>query len=288
MVVADSPFILEVNESNYEQIVIQGSYRLPVLVDFWASWCQPCQVLMPLLAKLADEYQGRFVLAKINTEEQQAIAGQFGIRSIPTVKLFRDGQPVDEFAGALPESEIRAFLERHMPRASDGNLAQAEERLQAGDPEGALALLAQAREEDPGNPRLLIAMAQIQTAGGDPEAAEQSLAALPADEQDKPEVETLRAQLFFGRIAAQGSPPGETAQRVAEAPDDTEARYRLAAQQVLANEVENAVDNLLLIVQKDRKFGDDAGRLALLKLFDLLGEDPAVKRYRARMFNMLH
>ena len=117
---------------------------------------------------------------------------------------------------------------------------------------------------------------------------EQSLAELPADEQEKPEVQTLRAQLFFSRIAAAGDPPAETAQRLEQVPDDTEARYRLAAQQVMANDVENAVDNLLLIVQKDRKFGDDAGRVALLRLFDMLGEDPAVNRYRARMFNLLH
>ena len=285
---ADSPYIFEIDETNYEQIVLQGSHQVPVLVDFWASWCQPCKILMPLLAKLVEEYQGRFILAKINTEEQQAIAGQFGIRSIPTVKLFRDGQPVDEFAGALPESEIRAFLDRHMPRVSDGTLAQAEERLHAGDTDGALALLSQAQADDPGNPRLLMAMAQIQAASGDPEAAEKSLAELPADEQEKPEVLTLRAQLFFSLIATAGDPPAETAQRLTQAPDDTEARYRLAAQQVMANQVEDAVDNLLLIVQKDRQFGDDAGRVALLRLFDMLGEDPAVNRYRARMFNMLH
>ena len=285
---ADSPYIFDIDEANYEQIVLQGSHQVPVLVDFWASWCQPCQLLMPLLAKLVEEYQGRFILAKINTEEQQAIAGQFGIRSIPTVKLFRDGQPVDEFAGALPESEIRAFLDRHLPRASDGSVAQAEERLHAGDTEGALALLSQAREDDPANPRLLVAMAQIQAASGDPQAAEQSLAELPTDEQEKPEVQTLRAQLFFNLIATDGDPAAETAQRVADAPDDTGARYRLAAQQVMANDVDSAVDNLLLIVQKDRKFGDDAGRLALLRLFDMLGEDPAVNRYRARMFNLLH
>ena len=284
----DSPYIFEIDETNYEQIVLQGSHQVPVLVDFWASWCQPCQMLMPLLARLVEEYQGRFILAKVNTEEQQAIAGQFGIRSIPTVKLFRNGQPVDEFMGALPEAEIRAFLDRHMPRASDGSLAQAEQRLHAGDTEGALALLSQARADDPGNPRLLIAIAQIQATSGDPEAAEQSLAELPADEQEKPEVQTLRAQLFFSRNAAAGDPPAETAQRLEQVPDDTEARYRLAAQQVMANDVENAVDNLLLIVQKDRKFGDDAGRVALLRLFDMLGEDPAVNRYRARMFNLLH
>ena len=283
---ADSPYIFEIDESNYEQIVLQGSHQTPVLVDFWANWCQPCKMLMPVLAQLVEEYQGRFILAKINTEEQQAIAAQFGIRSIPTVKLFRDGQPVDEFAGALPESEIRVFLDRHLPRPSDGSLAQAEERLQAGDTEGALALLTQARESDPGNPRITLAMAQLQAAAGNFEAAEQSLACLPADELDKPETKRLSGQLFFGRIAA--TEPTGVAARLESAPDDTEARYRLAAQQILANDVENAIENLLLIVQKDRKFGEDAGRLALLRLFDMLHEDPAINRYRARMFNLLH
>jgi putative thioredoxin len=285
---ADSPHIVEIDENNYEQVVLQGSHQVPVLVDFWASWCQPCKMLMPLLAKLVDEYQGRFTLAKINTEEQQAIAAQFGIRSIPTVKLFRDGQPVDEFAGALPESEVRAFLDRHLPRASDGSIVRADERLQAGDTEGALGLLSQARVEDPHNPRLLTAIAQIQATEGDFEAADQTLSELPADEQAKPEVRQLSAQLFFGQIAAAANTPEATARRVAEAPDDTESRYRLAAQQVMAGEMENAMENLLLIVQKDRKFGDDAGRIALLKLFDVLGEDPAINRYRARMFNLLH
>jgi len=285
---ADSPYIFEIDENNYEQVVLQGSHQVPVLVDFWASWCQPCKILMPLLAKLVDEYQGRFILAKINTEEQQAIAAQFGIRSIPTVKLFRDGQPVDEFAGALPEPEVRAFLDRHLPRASDRILVQAGERLQAGDTEGALGLLSQARVEDPHNPRLLTAIAQIQATEGDFEAADQTLSELPADEQDKPEVRRLRAQLFFREIAASADTPEAATRHVADAPDDTESRYRLAAQQVLANDTANAMENLLLIVQKDRKFGDDAGRIALLKLFDVLGEDPAVNRYRARMFNLLH
>ena len=284
---ADSPYVFEIDETNYDQIVIQGSKQVPVLVDFWASWCQPCRILMPLLAKLADEYQGRFVVAKINTEEQQAIAAQFGIRSIPTVKLFRDGQAVDEFAGALPEAEIRAFLERHLPRASDGRVAEAEQRLHAGDRDAALALLAQAQQEDPGNPRMLMAMAQIQAADGDFEAAEQTLLQLPADEQAKPEVRRLLGQLFFGRIAAQDSHEAITA-RLAEAPDDSTARYRLAAHQLGIGETDAAAENFLAIMQRDRKFGDDAARSALLKLFDMLGDDPSVNRYRARMFNLLH
>ena len=284
---ADSPYIFEIDETNYEQLVLQGSQRVPVLVDFWASWCQPCQILMPLLAKLVDEYQGRFILAKINTEEQQAIAAQFGIRSIPTVKLFRDGQPVDEFAGALPEAEIRAFLERHLPRASDGSVAEAERRLQAGDRDGALELLHKAQAEDPRNPRLLMAMAKIKAADGDLEVAEQTLLQLPPDEQAKPEVRHLLGQLFFAAIAAQDSHEAATA-RLAEAPDDSAARYRLAAHQLGIGEIDTAVDNLLTIMQKDRSFGDDSARKALLKLFDMLGDDPSVTRYRARMFNLLH
>ena len=284
---ADSPYVFEIDETNYNQIVLQGSRQVPVLVDFWASWCQPCQILMPLLAKLADEYQGRFIVAKIDTEAQQAIAAQFGIRSIPTVKLFRDGQPVDEFAGALPEAEIRAFLERHLPRASDGSVAEAEQRLHAGDRDGALELLSQALLEDPGNPRILMAMAQIKVVDGDFEAAEQTLSLLPPDEQAKPEVRRLLGQVFFGRIAAQES-PDVSAARLTEAADDSAARYRQAAHQISIGEIDAGAENLLTIMQKDRDFGDDAARTALLKLFDMLGDEPSVNRYRARMFNLLH
>lgn len=110
---ADSPFIVEVTKENYAELM-QASFQVPVLMDFWASWCQPCHALMPILAKLAEEYQGKFILGKLNTEEEQEIASQFGIRSIPTVKLFQDGQPVDEFMGALPEQAVRQFLSKHI------------------------------------------------------------------------------------------------------------------------------------------------------------------------------
>jgi len=285
---ADSPFIVDIDESNYEQIVIQGSHQVPVLVDFWASWCQPCQMLMPLLARLADEYQGRFIVAKLNTEEQQAIAAQFGIRSIPTVKLFRDGAPVDEFMGALPEAEIRAFLDRHLPRESDNTVAEAEQQLLAGDADTAIALLTAAREADPANTRVLIALARAQAAAGDLEAASQTLDGLPPEAQDKPEIRHLRGRMFFDRIALQATAPETLAGRVEADPADSEARYQLAAQQVMQGDLEAALEGLLQLMQRDRKYGDDAARNALLRLFDMLGDDPAVTRYRARMFNLLH
>jgi putative thioredoxin len=285
---ADSPYVVEIDENNYQQVVIEGSYQVPVLVDFWASWCQPCQMLMPLLAKLADEYQGRFVLAKINTEEQQAIAAQFGIRSIPTVKLFVAGQPVDEFAGALPEAQIRAFLDRHLPRASDDVIVQAQELMLAGDIKGALAILDAADADDPGNPRVDIARAQALAAGGEIESAVATLDALPADAQDNPEVSRLRGQLFFDRIAGPDLSTQAVLAKVEADPTDVDSRYRLAAIQAIEGDYESALENFLVVMQKDRKLGDDGARQALLKLFDMLGEDPIVSRYRARMFNLLH
>jgi putative thioredoxin len=111
---ADSPYIVTLTAANFEAVVIDGSFDRPVLVDFWADWCAPCRMLMPILAKLVDEYRGRFILAKLNTEEEQALAAQFGIRSLPTVQLFKDGRPVDQFMGALPEAQVREFLDRHV------------------------------------------------------------------------------------------------------------------------------------------------------------------------------
>lgn len=284
---ADSPYIFEIDQSNYEQIVIQGSHQVPVLVDFWATWCQPCQTLMPLLAKLADEYQGRFILAKINTEEQQEIAAQFGIRSIPTVKLFSQGQPVDEFAGALPETDIRAFLDRHLPRESDNAVQQAQELLSTGDISGAITALQAAQAADPGNPRITMTLAQVLASSGEIEAAEQTLDSLPDDEQSKPEIARLRGQMYFHRLAGDAS-IDQLMQQLADNPDDLETRFRLAAAQVMQGDASGALDNFLLVMQKDRKFGDDGARLALLKLFDMLGDEPAVARYRARMFALLH
>ncbi len=284
---ADSPYIIDVTRDNYAEFM-QASFQVPVLLDFWASWCQPCHALMPVLAKLAEEYDGRFLLGKLNTEEEQEIAGQFGIRSIPTVKLFRDGQPVDEFMGALPEQAVRQFLDKHLPRESDGVVVQAYDALQSGDTEAAIAALKQAHETDPDNPRITLALAEILAMSGDTEAAEATLNSLPPDEKDKPAATALRSQLFFVGQVADAPAASELEAKLGSDPDDLEALHQLALRKVVDRDYEAAMELLLTLMQKDRAFKDDAGREGLVKVFELLGDDPRVGQYRRRMANLLY
>lgn len=286
---AHSPHVVVVTAQNFQSVVLDGSCERPVLVDFWADWCAPCRSLMPILAKLAEEYGGRFLLAKVDTDREQVLAGQFGIRSLPTVQLFRDGQVVDQFMGALPESQVRDFLDRHLPRASDRLLAAARELMASGDLAGASAMVERARAEDPDNVRLRLAEVQLTALRGDVAQARAALDALPMELVDDPEVLALRGQLRFA-VALEGAPSEpELAARVAVAAGDCQARYQLAAALVMRGDYQGALDQLLEIMRRDRAFGDDAGRKGMLAVFDLLGgSGDLVARYRARMMNVLY
>jgi putative thioredoxin len=247
------PFIIDVTRDNYEQ-VMKTSFEVPVLIDFWANWCQPCHALMPVLARLAEEYQGKFVLGKLNTEDEQEIAARFGIRSIPNCKLFRDGQPVDEFMGALPEQAVRQFLDRHVANESDALIEQAGQLLDDGDVEGARGILD----------------------------------GLPAADADRPGAASLRNRLYFAEQVAGAPDAGELAAKLEADPADSTALHQLALRKIVTQDFDGAVDLLLRLMRNDREFGDDAGRRELLKIFDLLGDDPRVGQYRRRMASLLH
>jgi putative thioredoxin len=245
-------------------------------------------MLMPILARLADEYRGRFILAKVNTEEQQALAAEFGIRSLPTVQLFKDGRPVDQFMGALPEGQIREFIDRHIPRASDGLLAQAQGFMTAGDLDAARTMIERAREQDPDNARIALAEAQLMAARGQIEEAQAALERLPLDLASEPEVQALRGQLRFVSALDGADSESELITRLASDPTDSLARYQLAAHQVVRGDYAAALENLLTLMTRDRAFQEDAGRKGMLAIFDLLGSGELVARYRAKMMNALY
>ncbi len=283
---ADSPFIIDVTADNFSAVVLEGSMKQPVLVDFWADWCQPCQALMPVLSKMAEQSQGLFILAKINSDQNQDLAQQFGVRSLPTVKLFKNGQPVDEFMGALPESQIQAFIDQHIDRESDRIHARAIEALQVNDQEAALKLLQQANAMDPERVQIAVDLATLMADVGQSAEAVTLLKTLPKEEQGSAIVAALLARLEFAG-SAESLPDLETLKAQA-AEGDLEAKLQLSNKLVAAGNHEPAMIQLLEIMQKDRGFKDDIGRTTLLKIFDMLGADPLVEQYRRKMFSFLY
>jgi putative thioredoxin len=286
---ADAPFIVTVTSQNFHQIVIAGSHDRPVLVDFWADWCAPCRALMPILAKLADQYAGKFLLAKLDTEAEREIAAQFGIRSLPTVQLFKDGKAVDEFMGALPEAQVRAFLDRHIPREPDILVARAEALMSARDLDAAARLIAQSLQLEPGHPQARIAEVRLKTLSGDTQGAEDLIGRLPVDLLRDPQVVALSGQLRFASVVHSAQPEPELQARLAANPGDSEARYQLAAHCIARGDFEGALELLLELMRRNRTYGDDAGRKGMLLIFDLLGEtSEVVSRWRSRMFTAMH
>jgi putative thioredoxin len=279
-----TPYSADVTLETFDALVLQKSHEIPVLVDFWAAWCGPCQSLMPRLAKLAEDYQGKFFLAKVDTDAEQKLAGQYGIRSLPTVKLFKGGQVVGEFMGAQPDKTIRELLDRHIARESDALLVEALRVEAAGDRMAAVAALRAAVAADPANDRVRVHLGRLLLEAAQTEDAAAVLKKVSADAPADPELGALLARLEFVRIAS-GAPSTEAlAKTVAAEPGNSEARYQLAARQVLADAFEPAMEHLLEIVARDRKFGNDAARKALLTVFTLLGgKGELVKRYRARL-----
>lgn len=279
--------VLDVTTENFSSAVIEASHRVPVLVDFWASWCGPCRMLLPIVTRLAEEYAGLFVLAKINIDEQPELATRFGVRSVPTVKLVRSGDVVDEFLGAQPEAAVRAFLDRHVERASDKTAAEAQALLTAGRLEEATRMLEAALAVEPANSKLLLALADAVLRAGDSARARVLLEQLPAAARDDEAVANVEARLEFADRAAEIPSTEALAERLQANPDDGEARHQLATRQVMAGDHEAALENLLELLKRDRAYRD-AARTDMLKVFTILGVSDLAGRYRGLMFNALH
>ncbi|TYP63520.1 thioredoxin [Stutzerimonas stutzeri] len=288
---SQTPYIFDVTSANFEQLVLENSFHKPVLVDFWAEWCAPCKALMPLLAKITEEYQGELVLAKVNCDIEQDVVARFGVRSLPTVVLFKDGQPVDGFAGAQPESAIRAMLEPHVqaPAAPEADLLETAQALFAeGRISDAENLLKQLLAEDNENAAALILYARCLAERGELGEAELVLDAVKGDEH-KQALAGARAQLTFLRQAADLPEVADLKSRLAQNAEDDEAAYQLAIQQLARQQHEAALDGLLKLFVRNRGYADGLPHKTLLQVFDLLGSDhPLVTTYRRKLYQALY
>lgn len=285
----NSSYVFDVNGKQFSQLVIDGSAEVPVMVDFWASWCRPCQILGPIITKLAEEFSGKFLLAKVNVDENKELAMRYDARSIPTVKIFLHGEIVDGFVGVRTESSIREMLERFIERESDAILETAVLAYQQGDVTQALSLLKQAGADDPENIRVSKELVQIQLETGDYVAFIKTFNALPYKVRESDEWKALRAKTMFADIVLQAPDRDALLQRVNQDNNDLTSCYQLGALLALGEEYEAALEKLLMVLQKDRRFNDGAARKGLLLVFDMLdGRGKLVEEYRRKMSLLLY
>jgi len=285
-----SQFSFDVTEAEFEQRVLQSSRALPVIVDFWASWCQPCKVLKPMLEKLAEEHQGSFLLAKVDTEAWPNLAAHFGVRGIPDVRAFVDGRIVDGFTGALPEAQVREFLRRIMPSPAEPIVQRAQARLAQGDAVGALAQLREAVIVDPAHEGAWVLLIEQLIAQGHGAEAAELLPALAGKITDRARFEALQARLALASVTTPGSDSiADIEARVNASPDDLDLRLSLANALVGQGGWEKALDQLLIIVGRDRTHANEAARMKMVQIFALPELDPAlVRRYRSALASALN
>jgi len=286
---SDSQYIVNATSENFNTVVIEDSFKALVLVDFWAEWCAPCKMQLPILTQLVEEYQGQLIISKINIDEQQALAQRYNVRSIPTLKLFKEGTVVEEMMGVQQATTLREIIERYRERPSDQLRFQAIQLYQEGDSQRAISLLEQAREIDPTHYPVSLELVKILIHTQQFTEAQAIIKELPVNVQTEPEVIELTAELTFAALAAQAPPMAILVNQLTENPNDHQARYQLSAHQVMAGEHEAAMDNLLELMRRNRQFQEDAGRKGLLAIFTLLGnQGPLISRYRSKMSSLLY
>jgi len=287
---SDNPYVYDVTRENFNQQVVEASQQAPVLVDFWADWCQPCRMLSPVLDKLARDARGALRVAKVNADSEQELAAHFGVRSLPTVKIVHQGRIVNEFVGAQPESAIRKLLEPYLAAAPEGAvdlLSQARELAAQGQITEAAALLQS--EGEPQDSDELLELAGLLALTGELARAEALLERLPQEKRTGPEGKKAQASLELVRSLGSLAPRGELEHRIAVDEGDLPAKLGLARYCAAAGQFEQALELFLEIMRRNRKLDDDAGRRGLLQVFDLLGNTgELVSNYRRKMAALLY
>jgi putative thioredoxin len=292
---AADDLIMDVGEADFMDKVVQASMTTPVIVDFWAPWCGPCKTLGPQLEDAVKAAKGAVKMAKVNVDENQMIAGQLRVQSIPTVYAFWQGQPVDGFQGAVPGSEIKAFVERVVQAAGgdasgglDDAIAAAEEMMENGEAVDAAQVFAAILEEDPNHAKAYGGLVRAHIATGDLEQAEAILNGAPAEISKAPELEAAHAQLELAKQASDAGPVAELRAQVEANPDDLQARFDLAQALYANGDAEGAVNELLDLFRKDREWNDGAAKAQLFTIFEALKpNDPVVLNGRRKLSSMI-
>jgi putative thioredoxin len=289
---APDGLIKETTTQGFVKDVIEESKRQPVLIDFWAPWCGPCKQLTPILEKVVKGAKGKVKLVKMNIDDHPAIPGQMGIQSIPAVIAFVNGQPTDGFMGAQPEAQINAFIERLTKGAVGGEtkdlLAEADAALAAGNTEAAAAVYSEILVEDKANVPALAGLARAYVAANQIEKAKQILTQVPEAKRNDAAVAAARAALEVAEQASSVGPIGELEQKVAANPLDHQARFDLAVALAAKGKRQEAVDQLMEIVKRDRKWNDDGARKQLVQFFEAWGPtDEATIAGRKKLSSVL-
>lgn len=286
---AAASLVNDINAENFETLLIEASQQHPVLIDFWAPWCGPCQSLGPILEKLTAEYAGAFTLAKINTDDQQTLAAQFNVRSLPTVMMIFRGELLDQFTGAKPEGEVRALLEKHLGPAQGQADAEddAADDLTGLPPTEVVALLQQRLQAEPDNAELKADLVSALARSGEVDQAQTLFAELSGEALDSSAAQSAAALLTFCEALQQALPADKLAATIEQDPSDLSARYQLGSALLLSGHNEDALQQFLEIMRRDRQFQDDLGRRSLVQAFILIEDTGLVSRYRSQMTSLL-
>ena len=283
-----SPWVVDVQEPEFERDVIGRSYERPVVVDFWAPWCGPCRALGPVLERLAAEAAGAFVLAKVNVDDAQELALRYGIEGIPAVKAFRDGQPVLGFVGLLPEAQLKEFLDRIRPSEADQVVRQAG-AAEPGDTAEAEALYRRALEIDPRHDGAILGLARLLIAGGQDDAAQELLERIQVGSAQAEEVDRLGTLLFLRRAGRDFGDVDSAGRRVENDPDNAGYRYELGCVLAANGRYPEALDLLLSAAKRDRKLAAAKVREVMVKIFQVVGvRSPLADEYRDKLSRLLY
>ncbi|MDX1801747.1 MAG: co-chaperone YbbN [Marinobacter sp.] len=284
-----APPIFDATIDNFQDQVMQASTQVPVLVDVWSERSEPCKQLLAVLEKLANDYQGRFRLARVNADQQPDLVASLGVRSLPTVILVKNGQAADGFNSALPENEIRAILDKHVAPPEADPYEEAHQLWEAGDAEGALAILSELNRKNPDDLKVLIDLAQLKAELGDLETAEQIFESLPPEEKLQTQARQLAARLKFMKQAGELPSVEELEKTLADNPEDPAALHQLALQHVLKENNAEAMDLLIRLLRVDAGYKDGIAKTTLIELFDKLGNNnPDVRTYRRKLYTLMH